>query len=168
MKGEHVRWTMRCAIAVGFLLASCAHRTAVSVAGQAGTAGAAPVVDRWSALSWEERHDRMTWLVHPTMAKLFQRFQQSPYPTLTCRTCHGADAEQVQYKMPHGLPALDPAHLPNPNGGGAKARIAKFMVDEVTPQMAELLEVDPYDLKTGRGFGCFGCHPASRSGGLDP
>jgi hypothetical protein len=101
----------------------------------------------------------MTWVVHPNMARLFQRFAKTESPELTCRTCHGADAEQVQYKMPHGLPALDPTRLPDPAGAGREARIAKFMIEEVTPQMAELLGVALYDPRTGRGFGCFGCHP---------
>lgn len=137
-------------------------------AGAGAGAGTAPrpdsvaSADRWSSLSWEERHDRMTWLVHPNMAKLFQRFEGTPYPTLTCRTCHGPDAEQVQYKMPHGLPALDPAHLPDPTAGGPDARIAKFMIEEVTPQMADLLGAPRRDPRTGRGFDCFGCHPSAR------
>ncbi len=110
----------------------------------------------------------MTWLVHPNMAKLFQRFQGTAYPELTCRSCHGPDAEQVQYKMPHGLPALDPAHMPDPDGPGREARVARFMIDEVTPQMADLLGVAPYDASTGRGFGCFGCHPQASGARASP
>jgi hypothetical protein len=148
-------------------VASCAAPAPTGT--RAGAGGAVPPepiasADRWSVLSWEERHDRMTWLVHPNMAKLFQSFAGTPYPAMTCRTCHGADAEQVQYKMPHGLPALDPAHLPDPRAGGPKARIAKFMIEEVTPQMADLLGAPRRDPKTGRGFDCFGCHPAQGAG----
>jgi len=116
----------------------------------------------WESLSWEQRHDRMTWVVHPQMARLFQSFRATAAPELTCRTCHGADAEQAAYKMPRGLPRLDPARLPDPNGSQPDARIAKFMAEQVTPTMADLLGVDRFDPRTGRGFGCFGCHPSSR------
>ena len=116
----------------------------------------------WESLSWEQRHDRMTWVVHPQMARLFQSFKETAAPELTCRTCHGADAEQAGYTMPRGLPRLDPAHLPDPNGRQPDARIAKFMADEVTPRMADLLGVERFDARTGRGFGCFGCHPSQR------
>jgi hypothetical protein len=103
----------------------------------------------------------MTFLVLPNMARLFQRFDGSPYPNLTCRTCHGQDAEEVRYKMPHGLPALDPAHLPDSSDPDPRrARVARFMIEEVTPGMADLLATPPYDPRTKSGFSCFDCHPA--------
>jgi hypothetical protein len=152
------------AIGAVAVLPACARSTAANVAPAVGPLASAPPSarrDSWSESSWEERHDQMTWLVHPDMAKLFQRFEKTPYPELTCRTCHGADAEQVQYKMPNGLPALDPLHMPDPNSG-PDAEITKFMYDEVTPRMADLLGVDLRDPRTGRGFGCFSCHPVDR------
>lgn len=103
--------------------------------------------DRWSPLTWEERHDRMTWLVHPNMARVFQRHDGKAVADVTCRTCHGKDAEEVAYAMPHALPALDPGHMPDPS-----LPIVRFMTDEVTPTMADLLGVDR------RSFTCFGCH----------
>jgi hypothetical protein len=70
-----------------------------------------PEEDEWRHASWEERHDTMTFLVLPRMARSFQRFEDKLYPDLTCLSCHGAEAERVQYRMPNG-PPLDPAHLP--------------------------------------------------------
>jgi hypothetical protein len=103
----------------------------------------------------------MTFAVLPNMARLFQRFAGSAYPNMTCRTCHGADAEAVHYAMPHGLPALDPGHVPDAHDPDPRrARIAKFMIEEVTPQMADLIDVPPYDPRTRQGFHCFRCHPA--------
>jgi hypothetical protein len=90
----------------------------------------------------------MTFTVLPNMGRLFQRFEGKAAPDLTCRTCHGADAERVAYAMPHGLPALDPRRMPDPSG-----RVARFMAEEVTPQMADLLGVDR------ARFTCFHCHP---------
>ncbi len=117
--------------------------------------------DAWSARSWEDRHDVMTFAVLPNMARLFQRFRGSADPDMTCATCHGADAELVHYAMPHGLPALDPAHLPDPNGPDPReARMAKFMIDEVTPAMADLIGVRPDDRDAKHGLSCFNCHPS--------
>jgi hypothetical protein len=115
----------------------------------------------WATMSWEDRHDVMTFAVLPNMAQLFQRFEKKADPDLTCASCHGDDYEAVQFKMPHGLPALDrnevlEGHTRETN----KTRIWKFMVEEVTPAMADLLEVERYDPKTKRGFSCFNCHPA--------
>jgi hypothetical protein len=93
----------------------------------------------------------MTFRVHPNMARLFQHHDGKTSPDTTCHTCHGKDAEEVGYAMPHGLPALDPAHMPDERS----AKVV-FMRDEVTPTMADLLGVDR------RSFSCFGCHPRSR------
>ena len=118
-------------------------------------------VNGWAAMSWEDRHDTMTFAVLPNMARLFQGFYHSPYPDMTCRTCHGVDAERVRYKMPHGLPALDPAHLPTSDSSDpAQARVAKFMTEEVTPQMADLLGVPVSGPTSRAGFSCFHCHPS--------
>ena len=128
------------------LVASCL----LSACAPAAATPPAPPADAWAPLTWEERHAAMTFKVLPNMAKLFQGFDGKPAPELTCRSCHGADAEQVGYAMPHGLPALDPAHMPDANG-----RVARFMAREVTPTMADLLGVDR------ASFTCFGCHPRS-------
>jgi hypothetical protein len=112
-------------------------------------------------MSWEERHDVMTFAVLPNMARLFQRFHGSADPDMTCATCHGLDAELVRYAMPHGLPALDPARLPDPNGPDPReARMAKFMIDEVTPAMADLLGIRAADRDAKHRFSCFNCHPS--------
>jgi hypothetical protein len=108
--------------------------------------------DEWSRTNWEGRHDTMTWLVLPTMARKFQAFAGTEYPELSCFSCHGADAEQVAYAMPHGLPALDPDHLPSPHSSNAReARYATFMTDVVTPTLAALLEKPDVS--------CMTCHP---------
>jgi hypothetical protein len=126
----------------------------------------APSKDAWRAMSWEDRHDVMTFAVLPNMARAFQRFNASADPDMTCRTCHGADAELVHYAMPHGLPALDPRHLPDANGPDTRqVRMAKFMTDEVTPAMADLLGMPlARDGDPRHGFTCFACHPSSGGG----
>jgi hypothetical protein len=116
--------------------------------------------DDFTAMSWEDRHDQMTWVVLPNMAERFQAFAGAADATLTCRSCHGPDPESVGYRMPRGLPALDPAHLPQASDAGERGRTAKFMIETVTPTMADLLGEPLYDAQTKRGFGCFKCHPA--------
>ncbi len=154
----------RPSLAAGVLLAlGCAcggapHASASAPPPAVGTVAASS----WKKLSWEDRHDVMTFAVLPNMARAFQRFRGASAPDMTCRTCHGADAEKVAYEMPHGLPALDPRHMPSVDSPDPKeARIAKFMFDEVTPQMADLLGVPLYDPETHARFGCFSCHPST-------
>ena len=134
------------------LLGGCTGR-ATSVGQREPLRAPAGDADEWSGASWEQRHDTMTWLVLPTMARKFQAFSGSRYPELSCFSCHGADAEEVAYRMPHGLPALDPAHLPNAQSHDAReAHYAAFMMNEVTPTMRELLGKP--------NLTCMTCHPA--------
>lgn len=108
---------------------------------QAGT-------DDWAKATWEDRHATMTWGVLPTMARRFQRFEKSAAPRLTCRTCHGADAEDRSYKMPNAsLAKLSPERLPT----AESSPVARFMHEEVVPEMRELLESPT--------LSCFQCHP---------
>lgn len=92
----------------------------------------------------------MTFLVLPEMARAFQRFEGKPYPDLTCLSCHGENAEKIQYRMPNG-PPLDPARLPRRESPDPReAKLAAFMLDEVTRSMAEMLGKADVD--------CFTCH----------
>lgn len=124
-------------------------------AGGASRAGFGPPVaraagpDRWRALGWEERHARMTWGLLPAMARRFRAFEGTPEPRLACVTCHGRDAEEVAYRMPHGLPPLDPANLPDP-----ASRTVRFMREIVVPLTDRLLEA-------GGTITCFSCHPSA-------
>lgn len=96
-------------------------------------------------MTWEQKHDVMTFVVLPNMARLFQRFEEKPYPDMTCRTCHGDDGEKIGYRMPNDLTALDPGDLPKTSA------MARFMWHAVTPRMADMLDDPP-------GFSCFNCH----------
>jgi hypothetical protein len=50
--------------------------------------------------------------------------------------------------------------MPDPQSRDPKeARMARFMTDEVTPEMADLLNVPRFDPRTRQGFSCFNCHP---------
>jgi hypothetical protein len=112
----------------------------------------AAAVDTWRGLDWDARHDRMTWTVLPNIARAFQRYRGEAAPSLACVTCHGSDAEAVHYKMPHGLPALDPERLPRESSPDEReAKIARFMNREVVPEIRELMG--------SPSVSCFTCHP---------
>jgi hypothetical protein len=139
---------------MGALMAACAApvpaKTGAPSPPPNATAATAIASDDWSKADWEDRHATMTWGVLPTMARKFQHFEKSAVPRLTCRTCHGADAEDRNYKMPNAsLAALSPTNLPKPES----SPIARFMHEEVVPEMREL---------TGSPtLSCFQCHPQS-------
>ena len=51
----------------------------------------------------------------------------------------------------------------DPTDGFAKhkkktAKILAFMMEQVSPEMAKILDVPHYDPATHQGFGCFNCH----------
>lgn len=94
----------------------------------------------------------MTWSVLPAMARAFQHADQRDTPSLTCRTCHGDDAEARSYAMPsRRLLPLDPAAVPT----ATSSQRAKFMHEIVVPRMRELTD-DPT-------LGCFSCHPRAEA-----
>lgn len=103
------------------LLAAC---------GSATPAPATPVTaaprgegdDRWAELDWAARHERMTFTVLPSLARRFRAHRDEGAATLACRTCHGDDAEAVRYRMPNGLPPLDPDALTGFEAGGLSKR----------------------------------------------
>jgi len=100
--------------------------------------------DTWSKLSFEERHSVMTFTVLPNIARTWRDFKHTEYPEMTCRTCHGQDAEAVSYRMPNpSLAKIDPAHPP-------QNEIATFMKTKMVPEMSEL---------AGADVGCNTCHP---------
>ena len=135
---------MRIHVLFPLVLVACAAHEPPRAAGS-------PPRDEWRPLTWEDRHAAMTFRVLPNMGRLFQGYRHEDAPRLTCRTCHGQDAEEVAYAMPRALPALDPQHMPD-----RSRPIVAFMMDEVTPTMADLVGVDR------ASFSCFACHPRAR------
>jgi hypothetical protein len=100
--------------------------------------------DKWSKLSFEDHHSVMTFTVLPNIARTWRDFKHTEYPEMTCRTCHGQDAESVSYRMPNpSLPKIDPAHPP-------AGPVAEFMKTKMVPEMSDLVSAP---------IGCNACHP---------
>lgn len=112
----------------------------------------------WKDKSREQRVDWMAVAVFPKMREVFVE-HDSDYASFRCQTCHGSDMEMVDFKMPNRLFSLPRANTLDWTRD-YDAETARFMIDEVVPKMAKLLDMEPYDPDTGKGFGCFGCHPA--------
>src|SRR5690606_27338757 len=96
-----------------------------------------------------ERLNYMKTVVMPTMKPIFQEFDGEEYGEFGCATCHGSGAKDGNFEMPSAeLPALDQAEMDE------HPEMTKFMMEKVTPKMADLMGEAPGP----EGFGCFDCH----------
>ena len=91
--------------------------------------------------------------VKPRMAPLFQAHDPARHADFGCKTCHGPEWKKPREFLPT-LTIKDGKLAAPPE----KSALVKFMVETVTPQMAQVLGKPPYDPATGTGFGCIGCH----------
>lgn len=70
-----------------------------------------------------------------------------------CTTCHGPNYKDPQEFLPS---------LTLENGQitsfAEEPEESKFMAEKVVPAMAKAMGLPPYDVATGEGFGCGGCH----------
>lgn len=112
-------------------------------------------------MNFNQRHAFMTDVVLPQMTEIFVAFD-AKFEGMDCSTCHGDGATDGSFAMPSPqLPLLpdteeafgeymkDPEH----------ARWSLFMLEQVWPQMASLLQVPKFDPATNTaGFSCDNCH----------
>jgi hypothetical protein len=133
---------------------------APSAAAPAPSAEATPKKPAWKDMTEDQKKEVMKTVVYPTMKTAFQEFDAKRFKDMTCMTCHGPGAKEGKFKMPNPkLPKLDPKDgFAKHKKKEADAKILAFMMEKVAPEMAKLLEVEPYDPKTNQGFGCFNCH----------
>ncbi|HZO15213.1 MAG TPA: hypothetical protein VFB62_18190 [Polyangiaceae bacterium] len=112
----------------------------------------------WSKMTNEQKTEFMQTKVMPHMGELFTAFDAKKFDDPKCQTCHGKGAMEGEFKMPN-------AELPKLSTTGKfeeemkkKPDMTKFMMEKVTPEMAKLLNMEPYNPETKEGFGCFNCH----------
>lgn len=117
-----------------------------------------------SDIAWKDktRAQRMDWMglqVFPRMKSAFKEFDDARFSEFACQTCHGDEMEMVDYEMPHTKIYALPLANTVQSAREYDEKVTDFMVNTVTPRMAELLDMPVYDPETKSGFGCFGCHP---------
>ena len=115
----------------------------------------------WSQKTAVQKQDWMGLEVLPKMKALFTEYDASYAQNFECSVCHGDDADTVDFAMPNpGLYALSPMNTLE-ESAEYDAEVTQFMAKTVVPEMAKLLDMEPYDPESQAGFGCFGCHPAA-------
>jgi hypothetical protein len=130
--------------------------------GDAASPGDAPAVAtagaRFEDMNHRERIDLMKTVVVPKMKPIFQGLDAEHFAQFTCATCHGAGAERGEFDMPNAdLPPL-PAKGAFQELEQEKPDVIKVMKEQVVPEMASALGMQPFDPSTGEGFGCYDCH----------
>lgn len=114
----------------------------------------------WKDKTFKQRQEYMGLVVLPEMKKLFQAHDSAAFGTFKCQTCHGNDMQAKNFKMPNeGIYPLDPKD-PIKGAKDYDPKITKFMMDEVTPKMAELLGEKAMGKDPAGTFGCLRCHPS--------
>lgn len=113
----------------------------------------------WADKTFQQKKEWMGIEVLPKMKAAFKAYDEAQFKGFGCDTCHGEDGKDKNYEMPNDgiypLPKDDPIKA----AMEYDEKVTKFMMDEVTPQTAALLNMEVYNPETGQGFGCFGCHP---------
>jgi len=127
----------------------------------AATAPAAPAPTAYKDMNLDQRKAFMEKVVLPEMKTVFVAFEPK-FGEMNCKTCHGKGAEDGTFEMPSAeLPVLPntPEKFEEYAKDPEHARWSKFMVEQVEPKMANLLQLKPFDPQTKTGeFSCNSCH----------
>src|SRR3954470_3579809 len=111
------------------------------------------------------REQRIYFMEHevlPQMKTVFVAFDPK-FSNMNCKTCHGDGAHAGTFKMPNPqlkeLPGTEESFMAWVAKDANAARYAKFMGEQVTPKMAELLHMQAFNPETKSGdFSCGACH----------
>ena len=112
----------------------------------------------------EQRVTFMKKVITPKMKVVFQEYDARKFKRVDCATCHGKDGKSRDFKMPsndiHALPGSPEAFQAKLKEEPTWPKWAKFMSEQVTPQVATLLGKPHFDPKkpVEGAFSCTGCH----------
>lgn len=136
--------------------------TAAPAASESASAEAAPApsgpID-WEKMDKKARGKYMKEVVLPKMKEIFVAFDAAKYADMNCKTCHGSAAESGEFTMPNPeLPKLPGTPAKFKAWAQKRAKMSEFMMKQVKPEMAKLLNMPEFDPATKQGFGCGACH----------
>jgi hypothetical protein len=131
--------------------------SAAPTVASAAPSASTPPPSAWSdTLSRHEKGAFMKATFSPTLGAVFKGHDASKYADFGCKTCHGADFKpNPRDFLPHLTVTADGKGLVEFK---TKPAVAKFMATEVEEAAAKAFGKPPFDMKTGQGFGCSGCH----------
>lgn len=141
----------RLSVAVVLFVAACG-------GSEDGEVAAEPMA--YTDMTFEQRDAFMREVVLPEMTDLFVAFD-ARFEGMSCQTCHGNGALDGSFAMPTPQIAVLPGEeeFIQRQEDPEYARWSQFMIDQVWPRMADLLQVDMYDPSTNTpGFSCNNCH----------
>jgi hypothetical protein len=121
----------------------------------------------WETWSHDQKLEYMKAYVMPKMGDAFHDFDAKRYAEPKCALCHGDGVKDGSFTMPNPeLPKLDvtPAGIKKLHSDPKKKAVLEFMSKTVVPNVAQLLGMQPYDMKTKQGFGCLACHTKKETG----
>lgn len=158
-------------VAVVGLVAACGSSSKKTPAPAGGSNGAgsgtqttAPDIGEgvaWADKTFKQKAAFMKTKVVPAVAAIWK---ESPEPNeeVECSTCHNAARmANNDFKMPNEkLPSLNPADQFAAHKD--KGEWLAFMGKKLAPTMVQTLGVEPFDMKTMKGFGCFSCHTMAK------
>jgi hypothetical protein len=105
-----------------------------------------------------QRIDYMVKTVLPKMKAEFVAFDAKRFSRMDCATCHGDGVADGTFALPN--PKL-PKLLENDlfaKHQQLTPEMTKFMLEKVEPDVATLLEIQPFDPATRKGLSCYNCH----------
>lgn len=114
---------------------------------------------KWADKTFKQRQEHMGIVFFPAMKKSFKAHNEGEFAKFKCQTCHGDDMKERNFAMP--TDSIYPLNEKDPITGAMDydEEVTKFMMEQVVPEAAAMLDMEPFNPETGEGFGCFGCHP---------